>query len=207
MVHISVTGDTTGRHEPCCNSLPSGRPLLSRSIEWDLTLDLAWTKSHTLTSTLLVHRLYTAAVSGVAWPTSDAFIIRGILSLTVIVDCLGGSLELPRVLSPTGVLLQHIQLWSIPTLLPFARFCFLFIQSLYYMRRRLRQQAWGEIKWVQITYSIQINFLIYSIFCNYCLHRLYKSVMFLFRPLNSAIYPQKVNFITHYLQILPGIFK
>lgn len=46
----------------------------------------------------------TAAVSG------DVFIIRGILSLTVIVDCLGGSLQLPRVLSPTGVLLQHIQL-------------------------------------------------------------------------------------------------
>lgn len=56
-----------------------------------------------------------------------------------------------------------------------------------------------------MTYSIKINFVIFSIFCN--LHRLYKSVMFLFKQLNSAIYPKNVNYITNELQILPGIFK
>lgn len=66
----------------------------------DPTFDPASTKSHATTSTLIVHYCL-AAVSGVTWPISDAFIIRGILSLTVIVDCLGGSLELPRVPSPT----------------------------------------------------------------------------------------------------------
>lgn len=156
MVHISVTGDTTGHHEHRGNSWPSCRPPLSRSIEWDPTLDPAWTKSLLLCS-------FTgcpAAVSGVTSPISDAFIIRRILSLTVIVDCLGGSLGLPRVLSPTGVLLQHIQLKSIPT-----HFTFNLLQG-FISCSSDQCIIWGVV--CVNKHEIKINFLIYSVFCNYC---------------------------------------